>query len=267
MRRAFLGFLIAVLFTVQAAAQELRFRSILEIPYDRTKAQTSIVNGTKPADPADWTSTFFYVRPQSTTICSSTLVGSKALLTAAHCIANGATIRIGVAGVAYDAVCTHAPEFSSNTTVDLAACLLSSEVRDARVQYETVGLDQSQLKTGVTLLMTGFGCTSLAGGGQREFRTGDAPVVRLPSDDKFDMELQGQVALCFGDSGGGTFLKLDSEGKRRVQLSVNSHSNIRDTSTFASLGTAPAANFLRSWSAQNGLRVCGVHPDANGCRR
>jgi hypothetical protein len=139
-------------------------------------------------------------------------------------------------------------------------------------RYETVNTDATRIRIGTELLLTGFGCTQDTGtGSDGNYRIGEATVSALPSGSNNDMTTSGDVALCYGDSGGGAFLFLDTAQKKRVQVSVNSRIEVLDdgrlgkSSFLSSTSTMASQSFLKRWASANTADICGVTPSAKNC--
>jgi len=231
------------------------------------------LRGARLADPKDWPASFYSVHPDGS--CTSTLVGPRALLTAAHCAPDNATVVLQLAGVIYKGNCTrsdlYSPDSADGRSADWALCLMESDIPVPT--YETVNIDPLRIKVGIQLLLTGFGCTQSTGvgGNDGNYRIGEANVSALPIGSSNDIMTAGEVALCYGDSGGGAFIFLDPAKKKRLQVSVNSRIQILDngqlgnSSYLSSLSTTTAQAFLKNWASANKTDICGVTPGAKHC--
>lgn len=218
--------------------------------------------GGREAAKADWPASVY--SSQGNSRCTSTVVGKRTVLTAAHCVGNGGTLTFtDLAGKKYTSKCTHAPEYRGNSTADWALCLVTEDVS---MLAEVLNQDEDLVKVGDEVLLAGYGCIRRGGSGGNDgkYRIGEAKVTQVPSGRSFDIVTKGNAALCFGDSGGAAFMLLPDD--KRLLISVNSRGDIATTSYLSSVATAPFKAFVKSWSEKNGQKVCGVHDDAEGCR-
>ena len=218
-----------------------------------------LINGQK-ADLKDWPAS---VRAGG---CTSTLVGERTLLIASHCVSNGGKVSLTAKGVKHSATCTHSKLYPSNKTADWSLCLVSDRVEG--VSFENLNADAGLVREGDTLLLTGYGCIRPGGGGGNDgiYRIGNTKVIKLPKGNDHDIVTRGGAALCYGDSGGPAFYVSGSTGERRV-VGVNSRGNISTTSYLSSLTTETAKAFIEEWAKKSAQRICGVHTDAQGCRK
>lgn len=223
----------------------------------------SYLIGGRPADPAEWPASVYASMGDSK--CTGTVVGEKVLLIAAHCVGNGRNASFPAGGGQYVATCTHHPNYASDSTSDYALCKTVSVI--ANIQYERVQTDPSVLAVGKEVLLTGYGCVNPGGGGGNDgtYRIGEANITSLHQGNQ-DIVTRGGAALCYGDSGGPAFFYLDAAKKDRVQISVNSRGNIKDTSYLSSLSGGRFKSWAEGWRTQNGVKICGLDADAKGCR-
>lgn len=194
--------------------------------------------------------------------CTGAVVGERVLFTAAHCVSNGGTKNFTINGVSYSSKCTHHSEYRGNSTADFAVCLVNKVVEGGNYEMVTVAIDY---QVGSVILLTGYGCQVWGGGLDGKYRIGKAPATRVPgSSTNYDTVTRGSSALCSGDSGGPAFLVAE-DGSRKV-IGVNSRSDTKVTSYLSSHGVQTAQNFYKNWAQQNGVKICGIHSDAQGCR-
>lgn len=221
-----------------------------------------LINGT-PADPAEWPASVY--ASMSGAACSATVVGERVLLIASHCVGNGSTARFNVGANQYTSTCTHHPDYRNNSTADWALCVVNRKVEG--IPYEKVGSDASWCRAGAKVRLTGYGCIRSGGGGGNDgiYRIGEATVQSCPTGARnFDTVTRGGAALCYGDSGGPAFLER-ADGGREI-FGVNSRGDISTTSYLSSTYVEPAKTWFASWAAAKGVAICGVSPDARGCR-
>lgn len=232
-----------------------------------------LIKGTEVVDPKLFPASF-YTSSQGGRRCTSTLIGAKVVLTAAHCVANGGTIKLRLQSKQYEGTCAHSPKYdptkSPAFTADYSLCLLKTAIES--LPYESVNTDPGLVHRNDKILLTGYGCTKSegfghgSGGSDDIYRIGEAPVVGLPKGASNYYKTKGEVAVCFGDSGGPAFAYRDVAKKDRVQVSVNSRGTIVDESYLSSTSTPDALAFLTDFTAKNGVAICGVTPGASGCR-
>ncbi len=91
--------------------------------------------------------------------------------------------------------------------------MLTESVPDAIA--ESVNTDGSRLKVGNQITLMGYGCTSSGGNGGNDgqLRVGKARSSRCRLVEVYDIVTKGQSALCYGDSGGPSFLLIVSPEK------------------------------------------------------
>ncbi|WP_181179405.1 trypsin-like serine protease [Methylibium rhizosphaerae] len=220
------------------------------------------VIGGAPADPAVWPATLVF-RDANGAGCTATVIGSRVVLTAAHCMRNGEAAivdlppaqRIGL-------VCDHHPDYPANYSADFALCIASAPL-DIGADYEVIASDVSLHKSGRTVVLLGYGCIT-QGGTDKNFGQlfqGAATVTHAEAN---EYVVSSGAAVCFGDSGGAVY---SPDGVRRRVIAVNSRGDI---SQFSWLSLTTGSLFRRwalKWRHAEGARLCGIHADATNCHQ
>jgi hypothetical protein len=264
--------------TPGADEKTVTFRAIGELTTPGG-VKTSVVGG-KPAKAKDWPASFFSSHDEF--VCTSTLVGPRALLTAAHCV-DGVTTTLKHQGKTIGAKCTIAKDYNPDTEAgrkaDWALCLLDQAIAGPGMVYERVNTDETLLVKGMKLLLTGFGCINidLSGGTDGIFRIATAPIDKLPTAADIDLVTKsgpGEGTVCPGDSGSAAFI-TSADLVRRLQVAVNSRTLVQQTggvekilgTSFLSSVTASGAKTLLSeWMAANKQQICGLTSGMTSCR-
>ena len=208
--------------------------------------------GGSVASPSDWPVTFILCVSDGT-FCTSTAVGPRVILTAAHCFDGVRTQAINTpitgyfskgAGLTLGITCLIHPEYRRfdraqyaangnkmqiEWSADVAVCTASADLPFSL--FEVVNTDASNIRAGDQIVLLGFGCTLTGGGGAvQTLYQGQAPIKDIETMTYFihtmrdPDKIPSQAALCNGDSGGSGFQSL---GKSRVSMGINSISDNR----------------------------------------
>jgi Trypsin len=212
--------------------------------------------GGLPAVPADWPATRWFGQS-----CTSTIIGSRTVVTAAHCIGNGQSAAIELDNGTVSVVCNHHPAYRSNSSADVALCLADDDLVARGLKYESVNADPSRLQVGTPVTLLGFGCTEL-GGPPGALYVGTFKITQLPSGNDYRYFLSGGGVKCSGESGGAGYLNV--AGGRLV---AGTHKD-GDQQSAALVETAvpQVIDFYRNWADMNSTQICGVNADATNCR-
>jgi hypothetical protein len=272
---------------------------LLEEKLDGGRPQ--VVNGKPPQDPADWRSILVAnLDPDGQRRCTASLVGQRAILTAAHCLDFGTSYALApklmVEGTKLSMTCVVHPDYLAVTDyipgnprsrADYALCRLGALPGSIKglqdVEYEV--LDLAAPVVGEPLILTGYGCTRMKGlpNGEVEaildlksFNIGEDAVDQLNPGSKTYIESLSpdgqQPALCKGDSGGPALSPATKDRDRRVRgvaSMVWSVPGDGEGYTFVSrispTGGNDFASFADTWLAANtDAWICGVSPGHNG---
>jgi hypothetical protein len=178
----------------------------------------------------------------SSSMCSGTIVGPRAIVTAKHCVTSRPT-SIAYGGQHYSL------RFFVSSTDDLAVGVTDRDIRAAR--FATIG---GAVERGDAVHLLGYGCTLPRGGGRAgELRLGSSRVVDTSGPYIVSRSTDGGT-LCYGDSGGPAFVREDG---RRLLVGVNSRGDIRTTNIDVDLGAPRSQAFLRK-VAERGVAICGI---------
>lgn len=181
--------------------------------------------------------------------CTGSIVGPKAMLTAAHCAEPGKKMFFTtVDGVKHTAVMTRVEDWPARdldlnlgvVTPPVAPSIAPLEVRTDRFEKKDMLVD-----------MIGYGCVNPGGGGGNDgvLRKGTGKIT---GGQGFDLVLDAAPsALCYGDSGGPVLF----EGK---QIGVNSKGNIQDKSYTTRTTLPEAKDWLEKTSKALGVTIAGI---------
>ncbi|MEQ8346580.1 MAG: trypsin-like serine protease [Sneathiellaceae bacterium] len=196
--------------------------------------------------------------------CTATMVGQRAVLTAAHCIEDGAAGHVVHQGTRNRLVCSHHPAYPRDISADFALCIAAADLGD--MPFEWLNTEPATLSMGKSITLLGYGCLT-SGGEDRNFGTlyqGVAEIAEMPGPDIYYLA-RGGAAVCFGDSGGGSFLATDEPNERRL-FAVNSRGDISRYSWLSGTANPLFVDWARAWAGTHDVKICGLHDEAQGCR-
>ena len=228
-----------------------------------------VLNGAA-AQRLQWPATFVFL--SSGQGCTSTAVGSQVLLTAAHCVTDGAKAFVAMKDEQLtEVVCFIHPDYrkGKRSTADFALCRVSNKLPSLGVGYERINTDPSLLAKARSILLLGYGCQSSTQEADfKELYQGYARV-KHGSRDRTTIATNVGAVLCRGDSGGGAYWIKDRKNVAggRMIVGVNSQGNLREISTFSATSSEKFKSWASTWAADQNLLICGIYDVGENCRR
>lgn len=220
-----------------------------------------VVDGV-PRHLRDFPTTCKFVSEDGLQSCTCVLVGSRALLTAAHCVSReeGEDRGKGTVTVFHPEVLTREASCLANAGLDLAAC-----------QVDSVGngpferLDTGSLNAGSEVLLTGLGCGPNTEPGT--LHVGCTTTASRPSRGNNRISVRGPAFLCDQDSGGAAYRLFTVCDENIPATSPRLLAGINSTiASVTSVSTAAADEFICSWARDN-APICGCSNEPeSGCR-
>jgi hypothetical protein len=241
--------------------------------FDVTKGPTptfvgQVINA-QPALPGQWPATFVFVTSEGN--CTSTAVGRRVILTAAHCVADREELHVQLESGNVPMTCYRIPAHSTDPSADYALCLVDVPLPDLGVGFERIGTDAHLTKRPAQLLLTGYGCTTDHGVPDfghlyQAFATIADPSLD-PSRGQNHILFDEGGALCFGDSGGGAYWEASEKEitGSRLLVGINDKGNNKISwvsKTASSVFVDWAQAQARSWK----VSICGITPQEDNCR-
>lgn len=203
------------------------------------------------------------------TLCTATVVGQRALLTAAHCVTAKEPVQ-ATFGLATFALQCRAVGESEGRRFDVALCVSDQPldgVRAARIEASR------PLGIGDELVLAGFGCTQGGGldrGSTDQLSSGLARVTAVDvalanAGEETSYVVARGASPCFGDAGGGVY-PLGAAGQVLPQVAgLLSRGDLASTSYIVPFASAPLIAALRQAADQSHARLCGVHDSTTSC--
>ncbi len=253
-------------------AQEQPPPVIMEAPAPSDTVHTQIIGG-EPLIAAHWPATlkyYFVGADKQTYTCTSTIIGEKVLVTAAHCIGAGKIAEVRLPFGSSKVLCDHYPEYDGNVIGDVALCrTLDNGPFKANFPFENIDLSGSRVRKGASIFLAGYGCRTVDQELSGTLYGGFGKVQYVAkSDNEHHLSREG-VTICPGDSGGGAYALEDVsnlKGKRYFVAINSAWTKMTLTSHLAPLHTSQIVAFVKSWAKERGLKICGVDADARNCR-
>jgi hypothetical protein len=196
--------------------------------------------------------------------CTGTLVGPRVLVTAATCGKTGDVAKFQVGQTLYNATITRSPNYEEGNPGkehNLAIGLIDKEITN--IAFASVG-GTAEVEKEITL--AGYGCvtTNGEGGGDGILRYGDSTIKSFDGYDMISYK-QGGGALCFGDFGGPTYLKLSNpKAGHHFMVGINSNGNIKDANWSTRTDIPESQDFFKNYADANQVSICGINKDCAG---
>lgn len=220
--------------------------------------------------------------------CTATFIGPEVLLTAAHCVGQGAKATID--DWATTGVCHRQSNwlFGVNMSPDWALCRMKP-VSQPGLFFERLNLNDDAVKVGATLMLAGFGCVDLDPENRKDedppiLRVGSVIVEKLPNLDAswanwivtVPATHGGASFVCPGDSGGAVYRRSASGARSIVGVvsAVGADKAKPDyKASYVSAMSTPALKaFVAKWHQDQSVApstppsICGMTVDATRCR-
>jgi hypothetical protein len=229
------------------------------------------IDGGDKQDSDVWPATLKYYS-SGTFFCTATIIGEKTVITAAHCISDGANAQVNFdIGNPVNIKCTRNKAYNRvGLVADVALCLAESSF-PTHTEYENLDITQSWFTAGRPIFLLGFGCRNVhtadpATNGQ--LYGGLSDLLDTPISTDIHFFTQGGAVICPGDSGGAAYVLGDSNKIGGPRSIVGLNSGYLPDARISTVAAFSSANldFINEWRSENHAKICGVDPDATNCR-
>jgi Trypsin len=244
----------------------------MELPISGGAGSVQMVNA-KKLEQTEWPATLKYL-VKSAFNCTSTIVGSKVLITAAHCMVEKGSPQVQIDGSSFNLTCDTHPRFQPSKfySYDITLCL-SDKPFPSNFKYENLDLRITHVRSSSSIFLVGYGCRQFPKDGAPPPVNGDLyggfSTVQAVSEQSGDhFVTQGGTVICPGDSGGASYLLIDHDSLTSGRSIVGVNSLYDDTTqqSFITALTDDVATFIQDWAADHGASICGVDSNAANCR-
>jgi Trypsin len=279
--------IVLLSFLVPTVAVHCEDRVMAPIP-SGNEANIQIIGG-KPATREDWPSTLLF--DGNVGRCTSTIVGTYAVLTAGHCVDNNSPAKLLWDNRRTDLLCHVHPDYRGQAcenefvpqklvgcTADVAICIAAKPISTGPGKFERVRTSPPAISAKDQINLLGYGCTQANGKISQVLQIGSAAVERPaqpgasqnPSDTMNEFIKTSGAAVCSGDSGGASY---SPDKSKPEMLAIASRGNLSRDSYLVDLRTSQIQKFLqeakqfRDFGLPPGsIKICGIDSDAENCR-
>ena len=186
--------------------------------------------------------------------CSGTVVGPKTIALAAHCGVQDAVVTTTINGKSFTGKITRSGLYPAKDH-DLGLVLLDQEVLKADVgQFASIS---GTAEIGKQLFIAGYGCTAAGGGAIDGKLRGGFTTATAFVDYDVQSQIVGGAALCYGDSGGPTFLSDDSTAPKLV--GINSKGDLQNQNFSLRTDLPDSQAFFARIIKESGVIICGIN--------
>ncbi len=226
------GFCSCFVFTAVPAAKRIR-----------------LING-NPVPAGQWTEVVKLVAPTGS-ICTGTVVGPRAVLTAAHCGPQGSKQVFKIGETSYEAKLFRSSKFPSQEH-DVGIAITTQDIQG--VSPATIG---GKTSVGLNVKMLGYGCTQDGGGGTSGvLHIGDSTISEFPDAVQMVLSRADGAVLCFGDSGGPSAIV---QRDKHLIVGVHSKGNVIDISIDIRTDAQDSIDFFNKIANEQSIQICGIN--------